>query len=119
LSALQTESGALDRIFQALADPSRRGMIDRLRKGPASVKEIAEPFAFALPSVLKHLRVLEASGIVHSEKSGRVRTYRIEVAALEQVEQWVAARKAVWSDGFDRLEDFLSNTTQRRKRGKR
>lgn len=98
----------LDRLFHALADPSRRGMIDRLARGPASVKELAAPLSMALPSVMKHLRVLEEGGIVLSEKAGRVRTYRIEPAALSAMEEWVAARKAMWNAQFDRLDDYLA-----------
>jgi DNA-binding transcriptional ArsR family regulator len=110
---MQTDSSALDRIFYALSDATRRGMVDRLSRGPASVSELAEPYAMALPSALKHLQILEASGIVHSEKAGRVCTYRIETASLEQIERWVARRKASWNDGFDRLERFLMTTPRR------
>jgi DNA-binding transcriptional ArsR family regulator len=99
----------LDRLFHALADPTRRAMVERLGRGPASVKELARPLAMALPSVLKHLHVLEAGGIVLSDKAGRVRTYRIETAALAQIEQWVAARKASWIDRFDRLDQYLAD----------
>jgi DNA-binding transcriptional ArsR family regulator len=104
----QVESERLDRMFSALADPSRRGMVDRLSRGPASVSELAEPLAMALPSVLKHLQVLEGSGLVASEKAGRVRTYRLEAAALQQLERWVAQRSAFWQRRFDRLERFLA-----------
>jgi DNA-binding transcriptional ArsR family regulator len=110
MSPAVSEAAALDRIFQALADASRRGMVDRLSRGPASVKELAEPLDMALPSVLKHLQVLETSGLVSSEKSGRVRTYRIETAALARVERWVARRSAAWNAHFDRLERFLERT---------
>jgi DNA-binding transcriptional ArsR family regulator len=103
----QAASDRLDRAFAALADPSRRGMIDRLSRGPASVSELAEPLAMALPAVLKHLQVLETSGLVASEKAGRVRTYRLEAAALRQLERWVAQRSALWNRRFDRLERFL------------
>lgn len=98
----------LDRMFHALADTSRRGMIDRLGAGPASVSELARPLAMALPSVVKHLAVLEASGIVISQKSGRVRTYRIAPDALNAVEAWVARRKAALNSQFDQLEQYLS-----------
>lgn len=102
----------IDRIFHALADPSRRGMVDRLSRGPASVKELAAPLSMALPSVMKHLRVLEAGGIVVSRKAGRVRTYRIEPAALASVEEWVSRRKAAWNSQFDRLEAYLAEEPQ-------
>jgi DNA-binding transcriptional ArsR family regulator len=104
----QAASDRLDRAFAALADPSRRGMVDRLSRGPASVSELAEPLAMALPSVLKHLQVLETSGLVASEKAGRVRTYRLEAAALQQLERWVGQRSALWNRRFDRLERFLT-----------
>lgn len=99
----------LDRLFHALSDPTRRSMVDRLSRGPASVKELARPLAMALPSVLKHLHVLEAGGIVLSEKAGRVRTYRIEAAALALIEGWVADRRASWNGRFDRLDRYLAD----------
>ena len=91
-------------MFHALADPGRRGMVDRLSEGPASVSELARPLAMALPSVVKHLAVLEAGGIVLSEKAGRIRTYRIAPGALSALESWVSERKAKWNSRFDRLE---------------
>lgn len=96
-------------MFHALADASRRGMVDRLSEGPASVSELARPLAMALPSVVKHLAVLEAGGIVLSEKTGRVRTYRIAPGALSAVESWVAERKAKWNRRFDRLQQYVSD----------
>lgn len=102
------DSQRLDHIFHALADTSRRGMIDRLSEGPASVSELARPLAMALPSVVKHLAVLEAGGLVMSEKAGRVRTYRIAPDALNAVETWLARRKARWHAQFDQLEQYLS-----------
>ena len=113
LNRAQVESGNLDRIFGALADPSRRGMVDRLSKGPASVTELAEPLAMALPSVLKHLQVLEGSGLVRSEKSGRVRTYRLESAGLQRLERWIEQRSTFWNQRFDRLEQLLNEGPKR------
>lgn len=104
----------LDRTFHALADANRRSMVERLSRGPASVSELALPLELALPAALKHLAVLEEGGLVRSEKSGRVRTFRIEAAALARVEQWVAQRRAGWNDRFDRLERMLEKP-----RGKR
>lgn len=101
---LRRDRKKLDQMFHALADASRRGMVDRLREGPASVSELARPLAMALPSVVKHLAVLEAGGIVLSAKSGRVRTYRIAPGALGAVETWVSQRKATWDSHGDRLE---------------
>jgi DNA-binding transcriptional ArsR family regulator len=85
---------ALDKMFHALADSSRRSMVDRLCQGPATVTELATPLAMGMPAVLKHLSVLEAGGIVESAKSGRVRTYRMTANALRLAEGWVAERKA-------------------------
>ncbi|MGO6747190.1 ArsR family transcriptional regulator [Rhizobium ruizarguesonis] len=99
----------LDRMFHALSDRSRRGMIDRLGRGPASVTELAAPLAVALPTVLKHLQVLEESGLVLSAKAGRVRTYRLQKDALAAVERWVEQRKIQWTATFDRLDQFLAD----------
>lgn len=98
----------LDLMFQALADPTRRGMVERLSQGPVSVSELAKPFAMSLPAVVQHLAVLEASGLVRSEKIGRVRTCRIEPEALSQAEQWINDRRAAWVTRLDRLGDFLA-----------
>ena len=83
----------LDQVFQALADPTRRGMVERLVRGPASVSELARPLAMSLPAVMQHLQVLEACGLVRSEKNGRVRTCHIESATLRAVETWVTSQR--------------------------
>jgi DNA-binding transcriptional ArsR family regulator len=106
------QQAALDLVFQALADPGRRAMVERLSRGPASVSELARPLAMTMPAVMQHLRMLEASGLVRSEKSGRVRTCRIEPAALSQAEQWINARRAVWERRLDRLGDHLAEPPQ-------
>lgn len=108
MSARSENPERLDEIFRALADASRRRMIDRLIRGPASVSELAEPLDMKLPSVVKHLAVLESGGLVTSEKAGRVRTYRLAVDAISTVEKWVAARKGRWNAQFDRLEELLT-----------
>jgi DNA-binding transcriptional ArsR family regulator len=97
----------LDLAFQALADPTRRGMVERLSLGVASVSELAEPFAMSLPAVVQHLAMLEACGLVHSEKIGRVRTCRMNPAALSQVERWFNQRRAEWEQRLDRLGEHL------------
>lgn len=97
----------LDRMFQALADPTRRAMVERLCQGPVPVKELARPLAMSLSAVVQHLQVLEASGLVRSEKAGRVRTCRIEPAALQAAEAWFAQRRALWERRFDRLAEHL------------
>jgi DNA-binding transcriptional ArsR family regulator len=102
----------LDQLFGALSDGSRRTMVDRLSRGPATVKQLAEPLTMSLPAVLQHLRVLEESGLVRSEKVGRVRTCRLQPAALQAAEQWIADRRAGWVANLDRLEQFLQEDDQ-------
>lgn len=102
----QTER--LDRVFHALADPTRRVIVDQLSRGPASVSAVAVPLDMSLSAVLQHLQVLEASGVVRSEKVGRVRICRIEPAALRSVEQWIEQRRTTWERRFDRLGEVLA-----------
>lgn len=97
----------LDATFQALADPTRRAMVERLTRGPASVSELAAPFDMSLPAVVQHLAVLEASGLVASEKVGRVRTCRVDPAAFSLAEQWFNQRRVEWEQRFDRLGEHL------------
>jgi DNA-binding transcriptional ArsR family regulator len=97
----------LDHRFQALADPGRRAMVERLAAGPASVSELAAPLPISLAAVMQHLKLLEESGLVTSRKQGRVRTCRIEPAALAQVERWVAERRALWEQSLGRLGQLL------------
>ncbi len=99
----------LERVFHALSDPSRLAIVERLSRAPASVKELAAPLPMALPSVMKHLKVLEEGGVVRSQKSGRVRTYEINASMLSAIDAWVAARKAAHNRAFDRLERLLDN----------
>lgn len=99
----------LERVFQALADPSRLAIVERLSRAPASVKELAAPLPMALPSVMKHLKVLEDGGVVRSQKSGRVRTYEINATMLSTIDSWVAARRAAYAKAFDRLERLLED----------
>lgn len=105
-ASLPTER--LDRLFAALADGNRRAMVDQLSRGPASVSDLAKPLALRLPSALKHLAALEAGGLVQSDKSGRVRTYRIAPDAFGGLETWVAERKASWHRQFDALDALLA-----------
>jgi DNA-binding transcriptional ArsR family regulator len=98
----------LDQVFHALADPARRNMLERLSQGPASVKELAEPLPMSLPAVVQHLQVLETSGLVRSEKMGRVRTCRLEPRALETAEKWINERRQSWERRLDRLGQFLA-----------
>jgi DNA-binding transcriptional ArsR family regulator len=98
----------LDLTFRALADPTRRIMVERLSRGPASVSELARPLAMTLSAVVQHLAVLEASGLVRSEKVGRVRTCRVEPAVLGAAERWIVERRASWERRLDRLGAFLA-----------
>jgi len=100
----------LDRTFAALADPARRTIVERLSSGPATVSELAKPLPMSLPAVMLHLKVLEESGMVKSEKVGRVRTCRIDPAMLSQAEIWVAERRAMWERNLDRLGAYLDET---------
>lgn len=104
------QEATLDLAFQALADPSRRAMVDRLVHGPATVSELAAPLAMSLPAVMQHLAVLEASGLVTSQKIGRVRTCAIDAQVLSQAEKWIAERRALWERRLDRLGQFLEET---------
>jgi DNA-binding transcriptional ArsR family regulator len=108
---------SVDRVFHALADPNRRVIVERLSRGPASVSELARPLPMSLPAVVQHLQVLEASGLVRSEKIGRVRTCRIEPAALRPVEQWISARRSSWEGRLDRLGDYLAESDDEPSRG--
>jgi DNA-binding transcriptional ArsR family regulator len=99
----------VDLLFHALGDPNRRGIVERLSRGPASVSELARPLAISLPAVMQHLRVLEESGAVRSEKVGRVRTCRIEPAALCAAEQWITERRTSWERRLDRLGEYLAD----------
>ena len=99
---------SLDQTFAALSDASRRSMVERLGRGPASVSELAAPLSMSLPAVMRHLRVLESSGLVRSEKAGRVRTCRIEPAALRTAEDWIADRRAGLAAELDRLGAYLA-----------
>jgi DNA-binding transcriptional ArsR family regulator len=98
---------SLDRAFQALADPTRRAIVERLSRSPASVSELKRPLMMSLPAVMQHLSVLETSGLVVSEKAGRVRTCRINPAALAEAERWIAGRRIEWERRLDRLGEYL------------
>ncbi len=105
---------SVQRLFHALADPTRLAMFEQLSRGPASVSELARPLAISLPAVLQHLAVLEADGLVHSQKLGRVRTCRIEPATLRTAGDWVAERRAMCERSLDRLGDYLADEKDRK-----
>lgn len=96
-----------DEVFRALADPTRRLVLERLGRSPASVGELAKPFSMALPSFLQHLKVLEDSGLVRSEKAGRVRTYRLVPKRMQVAEDWLARQRSLWERRLDQLDAYL------------
>ena len=108
LKHMLNRSDALDLAFQALADSTRRSIIERLTREPVSVSELARPLTMTLPAVMQHLAVLEASGLVRSEKTGRVRTCRINPEALSLAERWINDRRQEWERRLDRLGDYLA-----------
>jgi DNA-binding transcriptional ArsR family regulator len=99
----------LDRVFQALADPTRRAVLERLRRGPAPMSELAQPFPMALPSFAQHLDVLERCGLVRSRKAGRVRTYRLSPRPLQVADRWLARQREAWERRLDQLDDVLTD----------
>jgi DNA-binding transcriptional ArsR family regulator len=99
----------LDHAFAALSDPTRRSMLSRLSRGPASVSELARPLSMSLPAVLQHLQALETSGLVRSEKKGRVRTVRLNPGVLAAAEQWIVDRRSEWEKRHDRFEEHVMN----------
>jgi DNA-binding transcriptional ArsR family regulator len=104
---MATLSAALPTVFNALGDPTRLGVVERLARGPASVSDLAAPYGMAGPSFLKHLKVLEGAGLVTSAKRGRVRTVQLAPAAMQSVDDWVSAHRALWERRLDDLGTFL------------
>lgn len=98
---------SLDRMFQALSDPTRRAVLARLSAGPQPVSALAEPFGMALPSFMEHLRKLEAGGLIETRKEGRVRTCALRPGALTPARDWMAEQRALWNARLDNLEDYL------------
>jgi len=110
----------LDQVFLALGDPTRRAIVSRLGAGAASVKELAAPFAMALPSFMKHLGVLERSGLIRSQKQGRIRTCELEPATLLAAETWIAEQRAIWESRSDRLAAYVESLhTKEKANGRR
>nr|WP_221333259.1 metalloregulator ArsR/SmtB family transcription factor [Nocardia transvalensis] len=101
----------MDQIFRALADPTRRGLLERLSGGPAAVSALARPLDMSLAAVVQHLQVLQDADLVRSEKSGRVRTCRLAPDALRAAEQWLHDRRTPWEQRLDALGDVLTDTT--------
>lgn len=100
----------IDQVFHALGDPTRRAIVDALCRGPLSVSQLAAPLNITLTAVVQHLAVLEESGMVHTEKPGRVRTCRIDSAGFVALEQWIADHRSLWERRLDRLGDLLAET---------
>jgi DNA-binding transcriptional ArsR family regulator len=98
----------VDRVFHALGDPTRRAILERLSDGPISVSKLAQPLDITLAAVVQHLQVLERSGLVHTQKLGRVRTCRMEPRGLSIAERWIDDRRSLWEKRLDRLGDFLA-----------
>ncbi len=105
--------GHLDRLFQALADPTRRAVVERLGRGPAATSELARPFEMALPSFLQHLEVLEKAGLVTSTKKGRVRTYRLTPQPLEAVEDWMMSQRQLWERRLEQFDKYVRTLKER------
>ena len=102
----------LDRVFQALADPTRRAMIERLGRAPATVSELAAPIAISLAAVVQHVQILEASGLVRTQKIGRTRTCRIDPNTVAAAERWLESRRSEWNTRLDRLGEYLDQTKE-------
>jgi DNA-binding transcriptional ArsR family regulator len=105
----------LDRVFQALADPTRRAVLQHLSQGPAAVSTLAAPFRMALPSFLQHLRVLEASGLVRSKKIGRVRTFRVVARPMRVAEGWLSEQRLLWERRLDQFDTYVESLKENRK----
>jgi DNA-binding transcriptional ArsR family regulator len=108
LKYVPNQLGSLDQVFQALADPTRRSMVERLVRGPASVTELARPQAMSLPAAMQHLQVLQDCGLVRSAKVGRVRTCHLEPDVLRAAESWIAAQRTAGESRLDRLGEYLA-----------
>src|SRR5258707_4921401 len=111
---MENYQSSLDAAFHALADPTRRAVISRLTKGPAPVKQLAEPFDMGLPSFMKHLRVLEKDGLISSAKVGRVRTCRVNTERLAAAESWLSDKRELWQARKDLLVDYVQNPMSKR-----
>lgn len=107
MPGMTSAAPAADDVFRALSDPTRRRVLERLSRGPASVSELAKPFDMALPSFVQHLGILEKSGLVHSRKLGRVRTFEIVPKRMRAAEDWLVRQRTVWERRLDQLDSYL------------
>lgn len=112
LANMPSQKVKINRVFHALGDPSRRAIVEKLSEGPVSVSQLAKPLGITLAAVVQHLQVLEESGLVHTEKVGRVRTCRIEPAGLSVAEKWIEDRRSTWERRFDRLGELLAESDE-------
>jgi DNA-binding transcriptional ArsR family regulator len=112
---MPNQSGQLNRVFQALADPTRRAVLERLSSGPAAMSELAQPFKMALPSFSQHLDVLEGCGLVRSRKTGRVRTYQLAPQPLKVAEHWMVRHRATWERRLDQLDSYLNKLKEQKR----
>jgi len=108
--------GDIDRVFYALGDPTRRAIVEKLSEGPLSVSRLATPLQITLTAVIQHLQVLEESGLVHTEKVGRVRTCRLDSAGFSALKQWIDDRRSTWERRLDRLGDLLAESDEEEQR---
>lgn len=111
---MPTESDALSLTFAALADPTRRAMLARLSHGPATVKELAEPFSLSMPSISKHLKVLERAGLIERGREAQWRPAQLQAAPLKDVSQWLERYRKNWEESFDRLDEYLQKIQKER-----
>jgi DNA-binding transcriptional ArsR family regulator len=109
---MPSRKATIDRVFHALGDPTRRAIVDKLSEGPLSVSRLAVPLDITVTAVIQHLQVLEESGLVNTEKVGRVRTCRIETAGFSALEQWIGDRRSMWERRLDRLGDLLAESDE-------
>lgn len=112
---IQSENETLSLTFAALADPTRRAMLGRLAQGPATVKELAEPFKISMPAISKHLKVLEHAGLIERGREAQWRPAQLQAAPLKYVSQWLESYRKNWEENFDRLENYLQEIQQQKK----
>jgi len=112
---MPNQSVQLNRVFQALADPTRRAVLERLNRGPAPMSKLAEPFDMALPSFSQHLDVLEDCGLVRSSKEGRVRTYELQPKPLETAGHWMAGQREMWERRLDQMDNYVKTLREKKR----
>ena len=113
---MPNQNVALDQVFHALSDPTRRAVLERLGRGPTSVTKLAEPFKMALPSFIQHLQVLEHSGLLQTTKKGRVRTCQLAPKSLDVAEHWMSKQRAIWVKRLDQFDDYARKFHKKEKR---